>query len=275
MSSLDNALRILSLLNAQNPVLRVGEVARQIDLPKTSVSRLLKAMGESGLLERESDGLGYIAGPRGLVLGELYLAQHGLVTTMERVSDKLTGEFGFVGYISKLDKDELFILRRKYGSYPLRLIRDVGQRAPAFQTASGRALLAQLPEDQALAIVATDPVWRERSEMVPGILAAIRERGVSLAVSTGTPGVAAIAAAVSDAGGSDILAFSISYPIAATDEAMRLTMAMRVWGEALALGRSYGDPLWIGRSAGRPDFSRAVRLGDAPSGEIAFLAGAE
>ncbi|MBS7701099.1 MULTISPECIES: IclR family transcriptional regulator [unclassified Chelatococcus] len=275
MSSLDNALRILSLLNAQSPVLRVGEVARQVGLPKTSVSRLLKAMGESGLLERESGSFGYIAGPRALVLGELYLAQHGLLAVMERVSDKLTDEFGFVGYISKLEKDGLFIVRRKHGSYPLRLIRDVGQHAPAFQTASGRALLAHLPEARALELVAADPVWMGRSDEVRRILAEIRERGVSLAISTGTPGVAATAAAVSHANQGEMFAFSISYPIAATNEAMRLEMARRVWEEAQALGRSYGDPLWVRQSAGPPDFSRAVRLAEEQSGEVRTLAGAE
>jgi DNA-binding IclR family transcriptional regulator len=275
MSSLDNALRILSLLNAQNPVLRVGEASRLMGLPKTSVSRLLKAMGDSGLLEREGGGFGYIAGPRALVLGELYTAQHGLLAMMERVSDKLTDEFGFVGYISKLEKDGLFIARRKHGSYPLRLIRDVGQHAPAFQTASGRALLAQLPEARALDIVATDPVWMDRSDDVSRILTEIRERGVSLAISTGTPGVAATAAAVGHANEGEIFAFSISYPIAATDEALRLKMARRVWEEAQALGRSHGDPSWVRRSGGPPDFSRAVRLAEDASEEVRPLVGAE
>lgn len=272
MSSLDNALRILSLLSAQSPVLRVGEVSRLIDLPKTSVSRLLKAMGESGLLEREGSGFGYVAGPQSLVLGELYLAQHGLLARMGQVSDELTDEFGFVGYISKLEKDGLFIVRRKHGSYPLRLIRDVGQHAPAFQTASGRALLAQLPEERALEITATDPVWAGRPEEVRDILAEIRERGVSLAISTGTPGVAATAAAVSHPSQGEIFAFSISYPIGATDEAMRLKMAVRVWEEAQALGRGFGDPLWLRRSAGPPDFSRAVRLAEANPGAVRALA---
>lgn len=275
MSSLDNALRILSLLGPERPVLKVGEVSRVLALPKASVSRLLNTLGESGFLERGPDGLGYVVGPRSLVLGELYLAQHSLLDMMEQVSNKLIGEFGFVSYISKLEKDGLFILRRKDGSYPLRLIRDVGQHAPAFQTASGRAMLAHLPEIEALGVVSTDPVWRKRSREVRTILAEIREIGVSVTVSTGTPGVAAIAAAVRHKAQAEMFAFSISYPMVAADGPMRVRMAMRVREEAFSLGHSFADEFWLKRGAAMPDSRLTARLTGTPVGSSTAPVGAE
>jgi DNA-binding IclR family transcriptional regulator len=37
MSSAENALKILSLLGPERPVLRVGEVCRELGIPKSSV----------------------------------------------------------------------------------------------------------------------------------------------------------------------------------------------------------------------------------------------
>jgi DNA-binding IclR family transcriptional regulator len=238
------------------------------------VSRLLKAMGESGFLSREPGGLAYIVGPRSLVLGELYLAQNGLLELMEHATDRLVREFGFVGYISKVERAGLFILRRTHGSYPLRLIRDVGQFAPAFQTASGRAILAHMSDEEALQLVKTDPAWGQKARQVIKLLAETRVRGVSMTISTGTPGVAAIAAAVRSTASSETLAFSLSYPIAATDAAMRLRMACRVREEAAALGQRFSDEVWALRGAEMPDLREAVRLTDAPLKNRA-LVGAE
>lgn len=274
MSSLDNALKILSLLGSARPVLRVGEVSREVGLPKTSVSRLLKAMGQSGFLAREPGGMGYIVGPRSMVLGELYLSQNGLLELMEQATDRLVREFGFVGYISKLESAGLFILRRKHGDYPLRLIRDVGQHAPAFQTASGRALLAHVSDEEALDVVQSDPIWAAKPKQVRKLLAEIRQRGISMTVSTGTPGVAAIAAAVKSNARGETLAFSVSYPIIATDAAMRLRMARRVREAALMLGQRFADEVWIRRGMKMPDLSEAVLLTEAPA-KRGGLVGAE
>ena len=62
MSSIENGLRILALLTDERPSLRVGEVGRDLDIPKASVSRLLKSLADAGLLERDDrDGTYYVA----------------------------------------------------------------------------------------------------------------------------------------------------------------------------------------------------------------------
>src|SRR5690349_4827759 len=119
MSSLDKGLRVLGLLNKRRPVLRVGEVCRALDIPKSSASRLLRAMADHGMLSPERQGAGYVVGPRAFELAGLYLSCNSLLDQVDAAVERLVGEFGFVGYICKLDADDLLILRRRHGHYPL------------------------------------------------------------------------------------------------------------------------------------------------------------
>src|SRR5258708_30023949 len=50
MNTVDNVARVLRLFTPERGVLSVTEVAQQLGLPKSSTSRLLKAMAEAGLL---------------------------------------------------------------------------------------------------------------------------------------------------------------------------------------------------------------------------------
>jgi DNA-binding IclR family transcriptional regulator len=80
------------------------------------------------------------------------------------------------------------LLQVKYGSYPLRHVREIGSRLPALRTAMAQALLARLPEMAPEAHLAADAAasWRPR-------LLAIRRRGFVLGASVLTAGVTTVA----------------------------------------------------------------------------------
>jgi DNA-binding IclR family transcriptional regulator len=242
-------------------VLRVGEVSRALELPKASVSRLLSTMGENGLLEREpGGGMGYRVGARALIFNELYIAHHSLLDQVEQAATALVKEFGFVSYICKLDRGSLLILGRKHGSFPLRLVHDVGHRTPIFTTATARALLARMSDEQALELLASDPGYPGDPEQARSMLGEIRRYGISSVLSS-TPGVAAAAAAIVSPMEDEAIAFSITYPLAAADEALRLRMIQRVREEAAKLGRRVGDEYWRSIPAEAPDM-RALLPGE-------------
>jgi DNA-binding IclR family transcriptional regulator len=245
MTSLETAMYVLKLLDQRRRVLRVGEVSRELGLQKSTVSRLLRTMSEHELLERERDGQGYVAGPRGLVLADLHLASY---TVLERVGvaiDALVGEFQFVGYVGVLSGTDIVILRLTHGQYPLRLVRDVGARVPAWRTAVGRALLARRSDTEALALLEADPNGRPDRSSVRAALEIIRRLGTASIESAVIPGIAAIGAAVFDPIRKEALGFALSFPLSATDEATRQLMAQRLRVEASLIGKRLGDPFWI------------------------------
>jgi DNA-binding IclR family transcriptional regulator len=247
VSSLENALQALRLLSPDRPVLRVGEVCRELGLPKSSVSRLLKAMSESGLLQREAGEMGYGAGRLALELGELYLSRHTLLDLIDRVIDRIVETFGFAGYAGVLSGGELVILRVKHGSYPLRLVQPVGQRIPSYDTAIGRALLSRLPEDEAARATTSEFPESARARRLE--LDRVRRSGLAQTQSRVVPGIAAIGAAVRTADGQEMLGFSISFPAKAVSDETHHAMAAWLRHEAAATATRIGDPYWIDRAA--------------------------
>ena len=247
MSSLENAFAILALFDAKRPVLRVGEVCRDLGLPKSSVSRLMKAMSEHGMIEREKGDLGYVVGRRALELSDLYLSRHTLLDLIDLTVDRIVAEFGFAGYAGILSGQDLVVLRLKHGSYPLRLVQPVGKRIPSYETAIGRALLSRLPEDEAIDGAAGDGTTDRRA--VRHELDRVFSRGFAATISTTIPGIAAFAAAVYSPDKQEAIGFAISFPLSATDEAVRVRMARWLRDEAASIAARIGDPYWAGRNA--------------------------
>ncbi len=248
MSSLENALKIMLLLNRSRPVLRVGEVCREIGLPKSSVSRLLKTLSDYGMIERENGDSGYVAGPRSLMLADLYSAQHALLDLVEVSLSRLTDEFGFAGYVSALTGPDIVIIRVQHGSYPLRLVREIGQPMPAYRTSVGQALLSYLDDDE-VCRRARGPGENEPQDAdIRRTMDRFRRYGVAWTESAIIPGIAALAVAVRDPKKDEALGFSISYPTSAVDTDMRLRMFLRIREEAHSIGGRLRDPFWAERS---------------------------
>lgn len=259
MNSLQAAMRVLKLVDQSRPVLRVGEVSRELGLQKSTISRLLRAMCEHELIERERDGQGYVAGRRALVLANLYLSAHSLLDLVDTAVDALVEEFEFVGYAGALSGPDIVILRLKHGRYPLRLVQEVGMRVPAWRTAIGQALLARKRDAEVVSLIKAQEGEGGLSA-VPAQLDSIRRTGVISLTSAIVPGIAAMGAAVSDPGRSEALGFALSYPVGATDEEMRELMARRVREEAQRIGTRLGDPFWVGLDGK----AEVVEIGNRP-----------
>uniref|UniRef100_A0A9E7ZIV1 Helix-turn-helix domain-containing protein n=1 Tax=Bosea sp. NBC_00436 TaxID=2969620 RepID=A0A9E7ZIV1_9HYPH len=269
MSSLENALKILSLLNRDRPVLRVGEVCRELDMPKSSVSRLLKTLSDYGLVEREARDLGYVAGRRALTLADLHLANRSLLELIDAALDSLVSEFKFVGYAAVLSGSDITILRVKNGTHPLRLVHEVGRQMPALPTTVGVALLARETDAAVGAILADElKAAADRRQILDSISAARKTGSVSFV----RPGISALGVAIHDPSRNEKIAFSICYPANAVGEQLFARMQERICQEAHRIGTRVGDPYWSSRnadSAGAP----AAPPSKSPAKEPAEMAG--
>jgi DNA-binding IclR family transcriptional regulator len=232
MSSLENALQILDLLGPARQVLRVGEVCRDLALPKSSVSRLLRTMGDAGLLDRADDG-SYCAGPRAVPLAELYTGRHTMLRAAEVALAQLTEQFGFTGFASVLSGRDIVLLRVLQGTHPLRYVRDAGTRLPAARTAMGHVLLARL-EDGAIAARFRGVEGMDVAGLLAE-LAATRRRGFILAGSVLTAGATTIAAAVNDPASGEPIALALAYPDTAVGASLQAQMTQALLDHAQRL----------------------------------------
>ena len=180
------AARILEVL-AESGGKPVGptELARRLGLPKSSIANICGALADAGLARRISTG--FALGRRLAELGGAYLSSVDQVQEFYEASRRLPAGSEETVQFAVLDGLEVTYLARHDGRQPVQLTSGIGRRLPAFSTATGKAALASLPEDdlaRRLAGLTTLPrVTRKGHATVDELLAdldEIRHRGYAI-----------------------------------------------------------------------------------------------
>src|SRR6476620_5010835 len=180
------AAAILDVL-AENGSAAAGpsELARRLGLPKSSIANICGALADAGLVRRM--GTGFALGRRLAELGGAYLASVDQVQEFYEASRGLSAGSEETVQFAVLDGLEVTYLARHDGRQPVQLSSGIGRRPPAFATATGKAALASLPDDELarrLAGITTRPrVTRKAHATVDELrtdLAEIRERGYEI-----------------------------------------------------------------------------------------------
>ena len=268
MSSLTSGIDILQCFSSERPELRVSDVARRLDMPKSTVTRLLKEMLHHGLVEQDRKTRTYRPGPLAFRLGTLYQAHLQILDLVEAAVEELVAEFGLTGYIGVLDGTDVVILRVRQGSYPVRFVLEPGYRVPAFTTAIGKALLARM-DDATVTEMHPPDLHYETTHLDMPIaqllqeLRTTRTQGWSEAAERTFTGFGAVGTAVGAADGQQSLGFCLSYPTNTRFDDEKERMVARLISHADRIGRRAGDPHW----AGRPTTSANICRPDLP-GEV-------
>ncbi len=247
MSSLESAVSILRCFHSETPELAVSDVARQLAMPKSTVSRLLRAMGEQGLVEQDAESRRYRVGLLPFRLGQLYHAHTKVIDLVDAEVEALVNETGFTGYIGVLNEADIVILRKRHGRYPVRMVLEPGYRMAAAATAFGKALLARLSNDELRRILPpTSGNGKSGTRMPIGKLLAelelVRSQRWAMA-DEAFPGMGAIGAAVGSADDQPAVGFSLSFPDNAVNPKLRRTIAEGVAAAARRVAMKTGDPI--------------------------------
>ena len=190
-------LEVISKLAGSYP--RISDIARDTGIPPSSVTNILAALADTGLVRRT--GAGYSIGPATVELASNFLRSDDKVHRFREFvpeMDALSAETAQLGTL--IESDVLFVARHD-GTQPIALTSTIGKRLPASSTAIGKAMLAQLESAELTAIV-SEPLPRltERShrdlESLSEDLAAIRRRGHAIDDEEAAPNVVCLAVAV-------------------------------------------------------------------------------
>lgn len=142
MSSLDKGLKALRMLSDTRRLLRVSEVAADLRLPVSSVSRLLKVLEGHGLLVRVGRNEGYEAGHELKRLSDLRGDELGnLLKAAGEQLRKIVRSHPVTGYLATLQGTDALIVECIESSSPIRFVASEGSMIPAYATAVGKALL--------------------------------------------------------------------------------------------------------------------------------------
>lgn len=213
-----NALRLLSSFSRSHPVMTGSQLAAEIDLPRTSVLRLLATLESAGFVERAENGTGYQIGISAFEVGTQYLARNPLSSILVATLDALVEQTQCTAYLGILDGADLVILTCREGTRPVRFVWREGDRLPCTTTAMGKAILMHLGDDEIAGHLGpveslsglTEHSLKTRRQL-DRELAEASERGWACACEESHAGLTAVAAAILDGGGSAVAAISVSF----------------------------------------------------------------
>ena len=220
LSSVGNAARLLKAFLSREKEIGVSELARRLDLGKSTVHRLLTTLVQEGLVERNPETGAYRLALTMFELGQVvqsHMHLHGVVGPVLAALREETHEGCQVGV---LDGHEVVYIDRLESSQTLRLFNETGRRVPVHTTSSGKVLLAHLSDEELDRVLDVAPLNQMTPKSITDAvtlraeLAKVRARGWSEAVEEREIGVASIAAPIRDASGRVVAAISIGGPAA-------------------------------------------------------------
>lgn len=244
MPSATQALVVLKLLARHAAPLPAATIARELDLPRSTTYHLLTALREQGFVVHLPDERRYGLGVAAFELGSAYARQEPLRRIAAPALARLVTATGHTSHFAVLHgRDVLYVVEERAPGRRS-LVTDVGVRLPAPLTASGRALLAALPEQQVHALFPTRRALVQRDDRGPAtltelraLLAAARRDGYATEEGSVTPGFASVAAAVLDHHGYPVAAVAVTLPAELYDDAAREALAGHAHAAAQRISR--------------------------------------
>lgn len=140
--SVSRALALLKSFSDQKPEWTLADLARAVNLNKTTAYRLLAALEAEGLLARSATTGAYRLGPELIVLGSCAMRSNDLRTVSRDLLERLAQESGETATLEMLSGRDVIVLDEVSSRFLLGLSQEVGARLPAHATSTGKLLLA-------------------------------------------------------------------------------------------------------------------------------------
>lgn len=148
VKSAHRVIRILEAISSSTAGLKHSEIAEILNIPKGSLSLLLSDLVAQDYLSQDKERRRYMLGPQILVIAKRYLAGLDVVQLGRPILKKLVSDSGECVEIGVRRGNDILMICREDCSRPLRSVIQIGDRAPLYATAAGKAILAHLPEDE-------------------------------------------------------------------------------------------------------------------------------
>lgn len=236
----DQTLRILRHLAGRPAPVAASAIARELELPRSSVYHLLTTLAAHGFVLHLREERRWSLGTAASELAGGFARQQPLARLGRPLVAALADSLGESTHLAVMSgSDVVYIVEERAPRRPA-LVTEVGVRLPAHLTATGRAMLAALPREQVRALYPDRSAFSTRIDAAPSTPAELREllreaRGRGYAVEDGevTPGLRSVGVAVHDAAGWPIAAVAATWSTDAESDEQVTAAAVAATASAL------------------------------------------
>jgi DNA-binding IclR family transcriptional regulator len=274
IQALERAAAILGAFTAEEPELRLSDLAERLGLHKATAHRFLVNLDHLGFVERAPRSGKYRLGWRLFELGGLVSQRLDLWDEALPFLEGLVRDTGETGHLAVLEGGQAVYIERVETRRALRLPSAVRRGYPAHATNLGKVLLAYAHPDVVAEIIGSRDLVMFTPNTITSVdqlkaeLASIRERGYSVDNEEYDEGLRCIGAPVRDSSGRVVAAIGIGGPVTRVTPARIEELARVVIGAAHGLSMRLGaghTPAWASSDAHSRDPSQFVPRGSLPS----------
>lgn len=199
VQSVVRAFRLLEIFAANQGVMGLSQVAAESGLPLPTIHRVVRTLVDLGYLRQEPSRR-YALGPRLLLLADSTSTVLSSVALPHLRS--LVDALGETSNLAVLEGDDIAYVAQVPGRHSMRMFTEVGRRVSPHCTAVGKALLAQVTDAEARAVLGRIEMTRhtDRTLVEPDDYVAeldvVRRRGYALDEGEQEVGVRCVAVVV-------------------------------------------------------------------------------
>ena len=204
--SVKKAFAILSAISSSKEGLGVSELARGLNMAKSTVHGMTLALEEVGAVMRDPQTKRYKLGFTLLEIGRSAYSQIDLETSAKPIMEDLMEKTQTSVFLGILNWDQVTVLDIVESRQDLKITAPVGTTMPLFAGAVGKVFLASLDAEQAAKIVNSKgmPQFTENSivdsELYNQELKRVRQKGYAVDDEEYILGVRAVAAPIKGLG---------------------------------------------------------------------------
>jgi IclR family transcriptional regulator, acetate operon repressor len=187
------ATQVLKACQLLGDHLSLGDIARHVGLPRSTVQRIVSTLVREGFLATDGSAKSIRLGPEILAM----------VEKVQPILKKISAETGETVDLARFNRDHMVFVNQIPGSHRLRAVSAVGDIFPLHCTANGKAVLAQLPHDEVRLFIRQQhrkytPNTITTARELARAISETRQRGIAFDMEEHTLGICAVGAAVRD-----------------------------------------------------------------------------
>ena len=217
VKSVLKALDILELLD-EEPGLTITEIARRLDMEKSTAYRLVNSLKTRGYVRQDKETYKYFTGFRLFEMGSNVVKDMELKKLALPFLQELSLRTGEAVNLAIRDGKDVVYLDKIESGATIKVDLHVGKRMPMYCTGLGKALLAYMPAEEVEALLSGEvfkPFTENTHKDFPSLmrdLERIRQRGYAFDDEEYVKELVCIAAPVFGTGGDVVAALSVALP---------------------------------------------------------------
>ncbi len=248
IQSVDRALRILEALSLARTSISLQDLSAQTGLNVSTCHHLLTTLAHRGYVGQDRRSREYSLGNKIIELSDARVRQIDIVRLVMPVLTSLNEETSETVHLAAMQGREMVTLAMLDSFHAVKVDSGaIGKSGAAHATATGKAILAWLPESEIRAILAssgmkayTEKTVRSPDELIQQ-LALVRRHGYAEDREEFQPGVLCIGTAIRDHAGAVVASLSVSIPTMRATEAVVEDITIRVKSAAAEASRELGS----------------------------------